>query len=193
MQNHNVHHCKSPSDRLEDCIDECICVEWSLTIPLSTSFSSFLNHHSNTSTCSDPDIQHLPFFAISPVFIKSLWSSYYKREMTFDAFGKFLISVQHKLFYIVLSLARFNLYANSYGYLAKTAFEPRRHRGGRWWWWAEIVCLGLFFAWFGAVLKGCGSWGNILTYLLVSHIAASPVHAQVRTAFAACPASTCIS
>ncbi|RPD55833.1 fatty acid/sphingolipid desaturase [Lentinus tigrinus ALCF2SS1-6] len=137
-------------------------------------------HHLVTNHPShDPDIQHLPFFAISPVFFKSLWSSYYKREMTFDIFAKFLISVQHKLFYIILSLARFNLYANSYGYLIKTAFEPKRYRGGRWWWWAEIVCLGIFFAWFGAVLKGCGSWGNILTYLLISHIAASPVHVQI--------------
>ncbi|KAI0375100.1 fatty acid/sphingolipid desaturase [Pilatotrama ljubarskyi] len=127
----------------------------------------------------DPDIQHLPFFAISPVFLKSLWSSYYKREMTFDAFGKFFVSMQHKLFYVVLSLARFNLYANSYGYLAKTAFEPRRFRGGRWWWWAEVSCLGVFFLWFGAVLKGCGSWQKTLAYLLVSHIAASPVHVQI--------------
>ncbi|KAH9898300.1 fatty acid/sphingolipid desaturase [Cubamyces lactineus] len=127
----------------------------------------------------DPDIQHLPFFAISPVFLKSLWSSYYKREMTFDAFGKLFVSMQHKLFYVVLSLARFNLYANSYGYLAKTAFEPRRFRGGRWWWWAEVFGLGLFFVWFGAVLKGCGSWQNRLVYLLVSHIAASPIHVQI--------------
>ncbi|KAI0361509.1 fatty acid/sphingolipid desaturase [Trametes cingulata] len=127
----------------------------------------------------DPDIQHLPFFAISPVFLKSLWSSYYKREMTFDAFGKLFVSMQHKLFYVVLSLARFNLYANSYGYLAKTAFEPKRYRGGRWWWWAEVFCLGLFFLWFGAILKGCGSWQKALGYLLVSHIAASPVHVQI--------------
>ena len=89
--------------------------------------------------------------------------------------------MQHKLFYLVLSLARFNLYANSWGYLAKTAFEPRRARGGRWWWWAEVAALGLFFAWFGAVLRGCGSWPQALVYLLVSHIAASPVHVQVRS------------
>ena len=131
-----------------------------------------------TST-SDPDIQHLPFFAITPVFLRSLWSSYYKREMTLDAPAKFFLSLQHKLFYIVLSLARFNLYANSYGYLAKTAFEPKKYRGGRWWWWAEIFALGLFYTWFGAVLKGCGSWKNALIYLLVSHISASPVHVQV--------------
>ena len=99
--------------------------------------------------------------------------------MTLDAPAKFFLSLQHKLFYIVLSLARFNLYARSYGYLFKTAFEPMKARGGRWWWWAEIFALGLFYTWFGAVLKGCGSWKNALTYLLVSHIAASPVHVQV--------------
>lgn len=133
-------------------------------------------------SCSDPDIQHLPFFAISPVFLNSLWSSYYKREMTFDAAGKLLISLQHKLFYVVLSLARFNLYANSFTYLVKTAFEPKKYRGGRWWWWAEIAGLGIFFAWFTAVLRGCGTWQKALVYLLVSHVAASPVHVQVGVA-----------
>ncbi|PCH33716.1 fatty acid/sphingolipid desaturase [Wolfiporia cocos MD-104 SS10] len=127
----------------------------------------------------DPDIQHLPFFAISPVFFKSLWSSYYKRVLVFDWFAKQLLPYQHKLFYIVLSLARFNLYALSYGFLAKTAFQPKRANGGRWWWWTEVFCLGLYYTWYSAVLRGCGSWGNIIAYLLVSHIAASPVHVQI--------------
>ena len=54
----------------------------------------------------------------------NLWSSYYKRVMKFDAFAKVFLVVQHKLFYVVMSLARFNLYVQSYGYLAKTAFQP---------------------------------------------------------------------
>ncbi|CCM05206.1 uncharacterized protein FIBRA_07415 [Fibroporia radiculosa] len=137
-------------------------------------------HHLVTNHPShDPDIQHIPFFAISPVFLKSLWSSYYKRVMFFDFFGKLFISIQHKLFYVVLSLARFNLYVQSYSYLAKTAFEPRRAKGGRWWWWLEVVALGLFYCWYLAVLRGCGSWRNILAYLLISHIVASPVHVQI--------------
>lgn len=137
-------------------------------------------HHLVTNHPShDPDIQHLPFFAISPVFLNSLWSSYYKRVMFFDAFGKFFISVQHKLFYVVLSLARFNLYANSYSFLAKTAFQPARARGGRWWWWLEIIGLGFFCAWYTAVLRGCGSFRSGLMYLLISNIAASPVHVQI--------------
>ncbi|PIL31856.1 hypothetical protein GSI_06560 [Ganoderma sinense ZZ0214-1] len=121
----------------------------------------------------------LPFFAISPVFFKSLWSSFYQREMTFDAPSRFFLSMQHKLFYVVLSLARFNLYVRSYNYLLKTAFEPPRARGGGWWWWAEVFALGLFFTWFGAVLKGCGSWPNVLMYLLVSHMASSLMHVQI--------------
>ncbi|KAH9944294.1 fatty acid/sphingolipid desaturase [Epithele typhae] len=137
-------------------------------------------HHLVTNHPShDPDIQHLPFLAISPKFLNSLWSSYHKREMTLDGPGKFFVSVQHKLFYVVLGLARFNLYANSYVYLAKTAFEPRRYRGGRWWWWAEVVCLGLFFTWFAALLRGCGTWPRALAFLLVSHVAAAPVHVQI--------------
>ncbi len=99
--------------------------------------------------------------------------------MTFDIFGKIFISIQHKLFYVVMSLARFNLYANSWGYLARTAFQPPRANGGRWWWWMEVIGLGLFFCWYAMVLKGCGSWGNAIVYLLVSHVVTSPLHVQV--------------
>ena len=42
----------------------------------------------------DPDIQHIPFFAISKQFFGSLWSTYYKRVMAFDGFSKVMISVQ---------------------------------------------------------------------------------------------------
>lgn len=42
----------------------------------------------------DPDIQHIPFFAISKTFFGSLWSTYYKRVMGMDAFSKAMISVQ---------------------------------------------------------------------------------------------------
>jgi hypothetical protein len=42
----------------------------------------------------DPDIQHVPFFAISPKFFGSLWSTYYKRVMAFDAFSRVMIGIQ---------------------------------------------------------------------------------------------------
>ncbi|KAJ3478495.1 hypothetical protein NLI96_g9717 [Meripilus lineatus] len=127
----------------------------------------------------DPDIQHLPFFAISPIFLNSLYSSYYKRVMRFDAVSKIFISLQHKLFYVVMSLARFNLYALSYTFLAKHAFQPKRAKGARWWWWGEIFCLGLFYCWYSALLRGIGSWPRIIVYILISHIVPSPLHVQI--------------
>jgi sphingolipid 8-(E)-desaturase len=99
--------------------------------------------------------------------------------MPFDTITAYLISAQHKLFYIIMAFARFNLYAHSYTFLWEKAFGKRRARGGRWAWWLEVVGLSFFLTWFGAVLYGCGSWGMAIAYLLVSHIVTSPLHVQV--------------
>jgi delta8-fatty-acid desaturase len=128
----------------------------------------------------DPDIEHLPFFAISPAFFENLWSSYYKRPMFFDRFSALVVSIQHKAFYFVMAFARFNLYANSYGFLLRKAFDTKRARGGRWAWPLELLGIAVFWCWFGRVLVGCGSWEMALVYLLVSHIVTSPLHVQVR-------------
>jgi delta8-fatty-acid desaturase len=128
---------------------------------------------------SDPDIQHLPFFAITPAFFKSLYSTYYKRELTFDRFSRAVITLQHNLFYVIMSLARFNLYRLSYRHLWITRNEPSKARGGRWAWWLEVFALIGFFYWYGNVLRGCGSWKTGLMYLLVSNMVSSPLHVQV--------------
>jgi delta8-fatty-acid desaturase len=99
--------------------------------------------------------------------------------LTFDRFSKAFVSLQHKLFYVILAFGRFNLYANSYGFLYRKAFDTRRARGGRWAWWMEIVGLLFFWSWYGLLLKGCGTWGKVFAYVMVSHIATSPLHVQV--------------
>ncbi|KAK0528866.1 hypothetical protein OC834_003903 [Tilletia horrida] len=98
----------------------------------------------------DPDIQHMPFFAISGRFVdpdavtdgeqtqdddnatkrpqvtfvpEGLWSSYYRRILAFDAPARVFLKYQHQLYYVVMSLGRFNLYANSYSFLAKRAWK----------------------------------------------------------------------
>ena len=55
---------------------------------------------------SDPDIQHLPVFAVTTKFFNSVWSTYHKRVMTFDPIARFLVGYQHILFYPVMALAR---------------------------------------------------------------------------------------
>jgi delta8-fatty-acid desaturase len=130
---------------------------------------------------SDPDIQHLPFFAITPAFFKSLYSSYYKHELTFDRFSRAVITLQHNLFYVIMSLARFNLYRLSYRHLWITRNEPSKARGGRWAWWLEVFALVGFFYWYGNVVRGCGSWKTSLMYFLVSNMVSSPLHIQVAS------------
>lgn len=79
-----------------------------------------------------------------------------------------------------MAFARFNLYANSYGFLIRKAFDTRRARGGRWAWGLEVLAIIGFWVWFGKVLVGCGSWKMALVYLIVSHAVTSPLHVQVR-------------
>ncbi|TEB35188.1 delta 8-sphingoloid desaturase protein [Coprinellus micaceus] len=137
-------------------------------------------HHIVTNHPShDPDIEHIPFFAISTAFFSSLWSSYYKRVMKFDLFARFFISIQHKIFYIVMAFARFNLYANSYTYLYQKAFDTKRARGGMWAWRLEVLGIVFFWSWFGRVLYGTGSWQNAVIYLVISHVVTSPLHVQI--------------
>jgi delta8-fatty-acid desaturase len=93
--------------------------------------------------------------------------------MAFDAFSKFMIQVQHKIYYVVLSLARFNLYANSYGYLAGP--KPKHDN----FWKLELAGVAWYWMYFGGMLWAQRSWQMRLGFLLVSHIAASPVHVQV--------------
>jgi sphingolipid 8-(E)-desaturase len=127
----------------------------------------------------DPDIQHLPFFAISKNFLNNLYSSYYRRIMLFDAFATFILRFQHILYYIIMSLARFNLYANSYIFLYKRAFEAKNARGGKWTFYLEIVAIASFWTWYTALLVHIGNWMGILGFVLVSNMVSSPLHIQV--------------
>jgi sphingolipid 8-(E)-desaturase len=92
--------------------------------------------------------------------------------MAYDAFARIFLPLQHKLYYIVMSLARFNLYANSYTFLA---LKARRD----WTFFLELFGLVVFWTWYSLVLRGTGSWATAIGYLLVSHMVASPLHIQV--------------
>lgn len=127
----------------------------------------------------DPDIQHMPFFAISKSFLSNLYSSYYRRIMVFDAFANIVLKFQHQLYYIIMSFARFNLYANSYGFLYKRAFDGKRARGGKWTFWLEVTFIALFWTWYSALLVHIGNWKQILGFVLISHMVPSPLHVQI--------------
>lgn len=137
----------------------------------------------------DPDIQHMPIFAISPRFLpatwrlhkktedgaqpRGLWSSYYRRVMEFDGAASTLLRYQHQLYFAIMSVARFNLYFLSYSFLF---LKARRDV----WFWFEAIGLAVFWYWFPVhVLGNLPSWPMCIGYLLVSHIVTSPLHVQI--------------
>lgn len=137
-------------------------------------------HHIVTNSPEhDPDIEHMPFFAISHRFFQSLRSTYYDRIMDYDAVAKFAIRYQHYLYYPLLTLGRFNLYRLSWEYLL-LGLGPRK--GPAWWHrYFELVGQVFFWTWFGygILYLNIPTWRDRLVFIMVSHMVTAPLHVQI--------------
>lgn len=88
-------------------------------------------HHIVTNSPEhDPDIEHMPVFAISTRFFSSLRSTYYDRIMPFDTIAQFALKYQHYLYYPILLFGRFNLYRLSWEYLLLGQAPAKAPPGG---------------------------------------------------------------
>lgn len=137
-------------------------------------------HHIVTNSAEhDPDIQHMPFFAISHKFFKGLTSTYYDREMTFDAFAKKALQYQHLLYYPILAFGRFNLYVLSWQYI----FLGQGPRKGPAWWHRYLEIAGQIFFWtwfgYGVVYKSIPTTSQRILFIAISHAITMPVHVQI--------------
>lgn len=138
-------------------------------------------HHIVTNSPEhDPDIEHMPFFAISHRFFTSLRSTYYDGDMTFDAAARFLIKYQHYLYYPILLMGRFNLYVLTWSYLLSPTQAPRK--GPAWWHrYLEMAGQVFFWYWFGyqTMYLRIPTWSSRITFLLISHMVTAPLHVQL--------------
>lgn len=138
-------------------------------------------HHIVTNSPEhDPDIEHMPFFAISHRFFDSLRSTYYDRIMDFDSVAQWAIKYQAYLYYPLLCFGRFNLYRLSWAYLLSPTQAPRK--GPAWWHrYLEIACNILFWYWFGyqTVYLRIPTWSARITFILISHMVTAPLHVQI--------------
>lgn len=138
-------------------------------------------HHIVTNSPEhDPDIEHMPFFAISHRFFGSLRSTYYDRIMDFDAVAQWAIKHQHYLYYPLLCFGRFNLYRLSWEYLLSPTQAPRK--GPAWWHrYLELAGQIFFWYWFGyqTLYLAIPSWSSRLVFLLISHMVTAPLHVQI--------------
>ncbi|OAA49530.1 Fatty acid/sphingolipid desaturase [Metarhizium rileyi] len=127
----------------------------------------------------DPDIEHVPLFAVTHRLLGSLRSTYYDRVMEYDAVAEFMLKIQAWTYYPLLALGRFNLYRLSWDYLIARR-GPRRGPGA-WHWYLEIAGQLFFWAWFGygILCKTLPDGWTRLMFIMVSHITSSPLHVQI--------------
>lgn len=127
----------------------------------------------------DPDIEHMPLFAISHRLLGSLRSTYYEKVMAYDAVAKVLLRVQTWTYYPFLAMARFNLYRLSWDYLL--AGRGPTKGPAAWHRYLELVGQVFFWYWFGycLVYKSLPDGWTRFMYIMVSHVTASPLHVQI--------------
>ncbi|KAI1090485.1 fatty acid desaturase [Rostrohypoxylon terebratum] len=127
----------------------------------------------------DPDIEHMPFLAVSHRFFQSMRSTYYDRIMEYDAVAKVMLRVQPYTYYILLLFGRLNLYRLSWDYL----IMGRGPRKGPAWWhrWLEISGQLFFWTWYfyGVLYKSIPNNSGRFVFFLISHMVPMPVHAQI--------------
>lgn len=135
-------------------------------------------HHVITnSTLADPDIQHIPVFAVSSKFFEGIYSTYHERLLKFGTFAKILVPWQSKLYYPVMAVARVNLYIQSYLFLLSGGkFSERRIRTH---FWSEMVGLVAFAVWFGLLTMQIQNVGSRIAFLVISHAFAGILHVQI--------------
>jgi len=140
------------------------------------------SHNVHHTVCNsiehDPDIQHMPIFAVhEDIVTDQFWSTYHSREINGEAIERmvasWLIPVQHYLFYPVMALARFNLYAQSYIHLFSKHHVPRRTM--------EFATLIGFATWYTCLVYAMPAthpWERF-AYVLLSHAGAGILHVQI--------------
>ena len=128
----------------------------------------------------DPDIQHMPFFAVSERLLHSLRSTYYDRVLKYDVVAQTMLKIQHWMYYPILCFGRFNLYFLSWEHLLFFKGMPKsgitlRFR------YLELLGMFVFWYWFGYLLlyKSIPTVGLRFAYIMISHIVTMPLHVQI--------------
>lgn len=137
-----------------------------------------IHHIVTNDPVHDPDIQHLPFFCVTPRLFGNVFSTYYEKYFPFDAFAQAVVPIQHYLYYPILCFGRFNLYRLSWEYLLKG--QGPRHGKAAWFRYFELVGLSFFFYWFFYLVVGSieSKWDKFV-YIMVSHVVTMIVHVQI--------------
>ena len=134
------------------------------------------NHNTHHNVCNsmnhDPDVQYLPLFSPNQSMLRSFYSSFHRRVFKADAVARVLTQYQHLLYYPVMMVARFNLYAQSFIFIHDTKVPTVSKP-------LELAGLAVFYTWLLTLLSSMPTWGQFFAYLLVSHATSAILHIQI--------------
>ena len=126
----------------------------------------------------DPDIQHLPLLACNKDIIKSInkedkiFSSYHNKYIEINNITKKLLSYQHIIFFPLMAVARFNLYAQSWILLFSNSKIDNR--------FLEILLLFAHFILHTSFVIFLIPTNKLrLLFVLTSHACAGILHVQI--------------
>lgn len=137
-------------------------------------------HHLLTNNVHhDPDIQHIPFLAVSINFVNNIYSTFYDKLLSFDVISKCFIKVQNYLYYPIMLFGRFNLYRLSIIHLIKNLSDKKRNY--HWFLYFEFVNLVCFFYWYFylVIFRSITSWKSRILYFIVSNSFTALLHVQI--------------
>lgn len=150
--------------------------------------SHYVHHILTNHAEHDPDIQLLPFFAVSEKLFRDIYSTFHNEALSVSSspLSQFLISIQHLTYYVILFFGRFNLYAQSYIHLFK-AWQRRHQQASCSWTPVAIACCGVFWAWYGCLLSQLPNLSTTIVYLVLSNGLTSILHVQITLSHWAMP------
>ncbi|KAL8291815.1 hypothetical protein RQP46_002073 [Phenoliferia psychrophenolica] len=176
---HDAGHTEITGNRFKDKVIGCIIASYASGMSLGWWVSQHDVHHMVTNHPEhDPDIQLLPFFAFTPRFFDSLYSTFHACTMYFDAPTRFLLQYQHLHFYPIMVFARFSLFGKSYHFLlTKATANNWRFKT------FELVGVVFFWTWYTLLVKNMGTgldgWITRVGYTLLVLLAVCPIHIQI--------------
>ncbi|MQM23138.1 hypothetical protein Taro_056201 [Colocasia esculenta] len=132
------------------------------------------NHNAHHIACNslefDPDLQHMPLFAVSSKLFHSLRSYFYERKMDFDAVSRLFVSYQHWTFYPVMCFARINLFTQSILLLLSKKKVPNRGQ--------ELLGVAIFWLWYPLLVSCLPNWGERVMFVVSSFAVTGIQHVQ---------------
>jgi delta8-fatty-acid desaturase len=145
-------------------------------------------HHIVTNSCEhDPDIQHLPVFAVDKFFLQNkIYSTFFNHVLPLDASAHVLVKFQHYLYYPVMAVARFNLYVQSLTHALGVGMYSRSEK--IWRRDLQVPTLIAFWVWLLTLTMQLPNWTSRVVFFLLAHAVAGVLHVQITLSHFSMPA-----